>query len=91
MSLLYYPLLLTKNDDDTYIAEFVDIPEAKTIVRWPDMSPLYDCLYVALTGYLEEGREIPKPSSPPKIVTFPVYIDSMIKDITDEFNRNSKC
>jgi antitoxin HicB len=60
-----YSVILTK-DGDSIIAEFPDVPEAMTIgadennaLEWAQ-----DALIVALSGYLDERRDIPKPSKP---------------------------
>ncbi len=60
-----YPVILTK-DGDSIIAEFSDVPEAMTVgsdennaLEWAQ-----DALVVALSGYLDERRDIPKPSKP---------------------------
>lgn len=62
-----YPVILTK-DGDTIIAEFPDVPEAITTgtntnkaLEWAQ-----DALVVALSGYLDEKKDIPKPSVPKK-------------------------
>lgn len=59
-----YPVTFTKDDNDTIIAEFPDVPEAMTVgsdeknaTDWAQ-----DALIVALTGYIEERRDIPPPS-----------------------------
>jgi len=58
-----YPVILTK-DGDSIIVEFPDIPEAITVgadeenaLKWAQ-----DALVVALSGYLDERKDIPKPS-----------------------------
>lgn len=60
-----YPVILTK-DGDSIIAEFPDVPEAMTVgadksnaLEWAQ-----DALVVALSGYLDERKDIPKPSKP---------------------------
>lgn len=60
-----YPVILTK-DGASIIAEFSDVPEAMTIgsdennvLEWAQ-----DALVVALSGYLDERKDIPKPSKP---------------------------
>ena len=59
-----YPVILTKDDDGTVIATFPDVPEANTVgadehnaLDWAQ-----DALVVALSGYLDERKSIPKPS-----------------------------
>jgi antitoxin HicB len=63
-----YPVILTKDENGTLIAQFPDLPEAMTVgadetnaLDWAQ-----DALVVALTGYIEERREIPPPSKPKK-------------------------
>ena len=63
-----YPLILTKDENGTFIAQFPDLPEAMTVgadetnaIDWAQ-----DALVVALTGYMEERRDIPPPSKPKK-------------------------
>ncbi len=60
-----YPVILTK-DGKNLIVEFPDVPEAITIgknknnaIEWAQ-----DALVVALSGYLDERKDIPKPSKP---------------------------
>ena len=59
-----YPVILTKDENGTLIAQFPDLPEAMTVgadetnaLDWAQ-----DALVVALTGYIEERRDIPPPS-----------------------------
>ena len=59
-----YPVILTPDENGTNIAQFPDIPEAMTVgtdetnaLEWAQ-----DALVVALTGYIEERRDIPPPS-----------------------------
>ncbi len=73
-----YPVILTKGGDNI-IAEFPDVPEAMTIginkenaLEWAQ-----DALVVALSGYLDERKDIPQPSKPkPKqmIVVLPPLV-----------------
>ena len=59
-----YPVILTKDENDTIIAQFPDVPEAITVGA-DDTNALdwsKDALVVALTGYIEERRDIPQPS-----------------------------
>ena len=59
-----YPVKLTNDENGTVIAQFPDIPEALTVgaddsnaLEWAQ-----DALVVALTGYMEDRRDIPSPS-----------------------------
>ncbi len=61
-----YPVILTPDENGTIIAEFPDIPEAITVgadstnaLEWAQ-----DAVVVALSGYMNEHRNIPKPSLP---------------------------
>lgn len=58
-----YPVILTK-DGDSIIAEFPDVPEAMTIGADDDnaLEWAQDALVVALSSYLDDRRDIPKPS-----------------------------
>ena len=60
-----YPVILTK-DGDSFIAEFPDVPEAMTVGADEDnaLEWAQDALVVALSGYLDERKDIPKPSKP---------------------------
>lgn len=58
-----YPVILTK-DGNSIIVEFPDVPEAITVgadvenaLKWAQ-----DALVVALSGYLDDRKDIPKPS-----------------------------
>jgi antitoxin HicB len=77
-----YPVILTK-DGDSVIAEFPDVPEALTIGVDKDnaLEWAQDALVVALSGYLDERKDIPKPSKPKvgqKIVVLPPVIASKL-------------
>ena len=63
-----YPVTFTHDENDTIIAEFPDVPEAMTVgsdeknaVDWAQ-----DALIVALSGYIEDHRDIPPPSKAKK-------------------------
>ena len=63
-----YPVVLSIDENDTVIAQFPDVPEAMTVGA-DDSNVLdwaQDALVVALTGYMEERRDIPSPSKPKK-------------------------
>jgi len=58
-----YPVKLSKDENGTVIAQFPDVPEATTVgadetnaLDWAQ-----DALVVALTGYVEDRRDIPQP------------------------------
>ena len=77
-----YPVILTK-DGRSIIAEFPDVPEAMTVgsdkenaLEWAQ-----DALVVALSGYLDDRRDIPKPTKPKvgqKSVALPPLIASKL-------------
>ena len=61
-----YPVIFTPDENGTIIARFPDIPEAITVgkdlakaLEWAQ-----DALVVALSGYVEDQRDIPRPSRP---------------------------
>lgn len=58
-----YPVVFTK-DGDSIIAEFPDVPEAMTVGADEDnaLEWAQDALIVALSGYVDERRDVPKPS-----------------------------
>lgn len=66
--LLAYPVVLTADKNRSVIAAFPDLPEALTNGRSAEDAATWaqDALVVALSGYVEEGRDIPKPSRPRK-------------------------
>jgi antitoxin HicB len=77
-----YPVIFTK-DGDSIIAEFPDVPEAMTVGANEDnvLEWAQDALVVALSGYLDERRDIPKPSKPKasqKTVVLPPLIASKL-------------
>ena len=77
-----YPVMFTK-EGDSVIAEFPDVPEAMTVGANEDnvLERAQDALVVALSGYLDERRDIPKPSKPKvgqKAVILPPLIASKL-------------
>lgn len=62
--LMAYPATLTSGPDGTAMVQFPDVPEAFTVLD--DAQDLQeqgsDALSVALSGYLDAGRAIPRPS-----------------------------
>jgi antitoxin HicB len=77
-----YPVILTK-EGYNIIVEFPDVPEAITIgadeenaLEWAK-----DALIVALSGYLDERKDIPQPSKPKaaqKVLALPPIIASKL-------------
>ncbi|MBW1940827.1 MAG: hypothetical protein JRI28_05560 [Deltaproteobacteria bacterium] len=59
-----YPVSLTVDENGTIIANFPDVPEAMTVGadRTNALEWAQDALVIALTGYIEERRDIPPPS-----------------------------
>ncbi len=60
-----YPVVL-KLDGDSVIASFPDVPEAITVGSDEDNALAWavDALVVALSGYIDNRRDIPRPSRP---------------------------
>lgn len=61
-----YPVNFVPDENGSVIAQFPDVPEAMTIgsdnknaLQWAQ-----DALVVALGGYMEQRRDIPRPSRP---------------------------
>jgi antitoxin HicB len=63
---LRYPAKLTTLQDGNVMAEFRDVPEAITQGKDADNALHWaqDALLVALSGYLDDHRAIPRPSKP---------------------------
>jgi antitoxin HicB len=63
-----YPVNFTTDDNGSLIAEFPDIPEAMTVGSDENNAIVWaqDALIVALTGYIEDRRDIPPPSKAKK-------------------------
>lgn len=63
-----YPVTFTHDENDTIIAEFPDVPEAMTIGSDEKnaIDRAQDALIVALSGYIEDHRDIPPPSKAKK-------------------------
>jgi len=77
-----YPVILTK-DGASLVAEFPDVPEAMTVGSSEDNALTWarDALVVALSGYLDDRRAIPKPSKPKagqKTVILPPLVASKL-------------
>lgn len=62
--MLRYPVRLTKDDNDTVLVEFPDIPEAVTFgdTKEDALQRAEDALATAIEGYMKDRREIPTPS-----------------------------
>lgn len=59
-----YPVRLKADDNGTVIAEFPDVPEAMTVGNdeAQAIERATDALLVALSGYMDRHRDIPRPS-----------------------------
>ncbi|MBI5521042.1 MAG: XRE family transcriptional regulator [Desulfarculus sp.] len=77
--MIAYPVILTLDSNGTFIAQFPDVPEALTVGS-DQADALYwaqDALVVALSGYLDDRRDIPQPSKPKrgqKLVALPPLV-----------------
>jgi antitoxin HicB len=73
-----FPVVLKPDTNGTFLASFSDVPEALTVGE-TEADALYwaaDALHVALTGYLDYRRDIPRPSRPKrgqKLVALPPH------------------
>ncbi len=63
---LAYPAALTLQNDGSYVVSFPDIPEALTDgeTKKEALAEAVDCLIAALGGYINDHRDIPRPSQP---------------------------
>ena len=61
-----YPVTLTPDRNGTIMATFADVPEAVTVgnTEAEALRRSQDALVVALSGYVDGRREIPRPSRP---------------------------
>jgi antitoxin HicB len=78
-----YPLNIAEQDDGSYLVAFPDIPEALTDGETVNeaMSEASDCLIAALGGYINENRNIPKPSlAEPgqKVIVLPPLVSAKV-------------
>lgn len=77
--ILAYPVTLTRDDEGGFIASFADVPEAMTVGKDETNASYWaeDALVVALSGYLDSHRDIPKPSKPKRgqrVVELPALV-----------------
>ncbi len=63
-----YPVNLKKQKDGSVLVSFPDVPEAVTDgdSKTEALTSATDCLVAALGGYVNDKRDIPKPSKPKK-------------------------
>lgn len=65
---IVYPVKLVKQKDGSILVSFPEVPEAVTDgdTKAEALTLAADCLVAALGGYVNERRDIPKPSKPEK-------------------------
>jgi antitoxin HicB len=81
--MLQYPVKLSRDTNGTIRVEFPDIPEAHTFGEDQDeaLMQAVDALETALSLYIDDRRDIPKPSSPKrgmKTVSAPALTEAKI-------------
>ena len=61
---LAYPVRLDRQDDGSVLVSFPDVPEALTegATEREALGEAEDCLVAALGGYVQDRRDIPRPS-----------------------------
>ena len=61
---LAYPVRLERDDQGAVLVSFPDIPEALTegATEGEALAEAQDCLIAALGGYMDDRRDIPRPS-----------------------------
>ena len=82
--ILTYPLTLTEDPETGQVmATFPDVPEAMTVGK--DSSDALhwalDALIVAFSGYMDQGRQIPVPSTTPSslpAITLPALVSAKL-------------
>ncbi|HEY7388006.1 MAG TPA: type II toxin-antitoxin system HicB family antitoxin [Bryobacteraceae bacterium] len=82
-SMLQYPVRLSRDTNGTILVEFPDIPEAHTFGEDQDeaLMQAVDALETALSLYIDDRRDIPKPSLPKrgmKTVSAPALTEAKI-------------
>lgn len=65
---IFYPVNLKKQKDGSVLVSFPDVPEALTDgdSKADALTSASDCLIAALGAYVNDKRDIPKPSKPGK-------------------------
>jgi len=81
--MLRYPVKLSRDTNDTILVEFPDVPEAHTFGEDEDeaLMQAVDALETALSMYIDDRRDIPKPSPVKrrgKFVTVPVLTEAKL-------------
>jgi antitoxin HicB len=61
---MFYPVALARDDNDTILVTFPDVPEAITFGadEREALDNAADALAVAISGYIQDRRDIPEPS-----------------------------
>lgn len=83
MARLTYPVILQKDDNDTYLVRFPDFPEAVTYGRTKRdaLEHALDALATAIDAYISDRRDIPKPSAATakqETVTLPLLMGTKV-------------
>ena len=81
--MLQYPAKLTRDTNNSIRVEFLDVPEAHTFGDDEDEALMHavDALESALSLYIEDRRDIPKPSTTKrgfKLVTLPALSEAKV-------------
>ncbi|WP_283149715.1 type II toxin-antitoxin system HicB family antitoxin [Silvimonas soli] len=81
--MLTYPVSLTRDDNDTFLVTFPDIPEAITVGddEPQALASALEALEAALDIYFDEKRQIPMPSKigrDHRTVTLPVLVTAKV-------------
>lgn len=60
-----YPVTLTRDDNDTYLLTFPDVPDAVTFGETKDeaIARAADALLTVIDAYMKDRRDIPQPSA----------------------------
>lgn len=88
--MLQYPVRLSRDDNDTFLVEVPDIPEAVTFgdTKEEALARASDALATALEAYIKDRRDIPEPSAAagPR-VTLPALVAAKV-DLYREMRAN---
>jgi antitoxin HicB len=81
--MLRYPVKLSRDTNDTILVEFPDVPEAHTFGEDEDeaLMQAVDALESALSMYIDDRRDIPRPSPVKrrgKFVTVPALTEAKL-------------
>jgi len=80
---LTYPVVLQQDDNDTFLVQFPDVPEAITYgdTKEEALAHAVDALATAIHGYMAERRDVPQPSNPKArqpTVTLPLLMGTKV-------------